>query len=280
VKIQNLSLHFLISFVSLCLFISSAADASCTPVVYAFRHAEDFKEKSALTPVGEAHADLYPEMVANFESAHDYCPVGFVYSMYDVKPDGQPGTINPRDTAEFLAIVACYNLALFTNSSPAITCAGDGFKPRTALANGRKLYEYLGATGPEQTANSATAAQLRNELINRTQAGGGLSSAIFWTSQGLNVLGQAIVPGFTGIPGCSVPPPPTCEKPKPPRNAVYVFEYTGSFPPSDNSAFIPPTNVTQYLQCFNIDIEQPMGPPMGKNYYAEKDLTVRGIYRK
>jgi hypothetical protein len=196
--------------------------------------------------------------------------------MYDVKPDGQPGTINPRDTAEFLAIAACYNLALYTNSNPAITCAGDGSKPRTELANGRKLYEYLGATGPEQNANSATGPQLRSELINLTQVGGGLSSAIFWTSQGLNVLGQAIVPGFTGIPGCSVPPPPTCGKPKPPRNAVYVFEYTGSLPPSDNSAFIPPANPAQYLQCFNIDINDPTAPPKGKDYYCREGFNSEG----
>src|SRR5262245_37708802 len=43
----------------------------CVPVVYAFRHAEDWNPTyapySALTPTGQAHAALYPTMVSDFQ---------------------------------------------------------------------------------------------------------------------------------------------------------------------------------------------------------------------
>jgi hypothetical protein len=103
------------------------------------------------------------------------------------------------------------------------------FFPRTALENGGKLYEYLGAKpsegGTPKAGVSATSPQLLAELISRADSG--LSTAIFWTSQGLNVLGQAIVPGFTGIPGCStLPLQDNCKDLKAPRNAAYVLYLT------------------------------------------------------
>ncbi len=234
---------------SLLSFISSANAQACTPVVYAFRHAEDFGTN--LTLVGRQHADLYPAMVASFEAAHNYCPVAYVYSMYQTNPDGRPGTNNPFETAEPLANVACYNLAFYTNNSPSITCSSKSdFEPITALLDGGKLYEYLRATEAEAKAGySATATQLLDELKKRARAGGGLSSAIFWSSQGLNVLGQAIVLGFTGIPGCSVPPSPGCAELKAPRNAAYVFVFNGS-------AFEAPDDITQYVQCFDVQIKK------------------------
>lgn len=270
------SLRGLLLFAGLFLFAAGTAGAFCTPVVYLFRHAEDFDNKSALTPVGDAHADLYPDMVADFGAANHYCPVGFVYALYDKRPNGDPGTVNPLETARPLAIAACYNLAIYANLSTSATCGGNGAKPRMALENGKKLYEYLGATRSEQEANGATGAELRNELINRTPAGGGMSSAIFWTSQGLNILGQALVPGFTEIPGCSVPSSECNKLPKPPRNAVYVFKYSGSLPPSDNSAFVPPTSPAQYVQCYNVDISHLKGPPSGNTYYCRIGLDGGG----
>jgi hypothetical protein len=81
-----------------------------TPVVYAFRHAEDFKTN--LTLVGRQHADLYPAMVDSFGAARNYCPVGFVYSMYETNPDGSPGTNNPFQTAQPLADSACIDRVL------------------------------------------------------------------------------------------------------------------------------------------------------------------------
>src|SRR5215469_13962659 len=103
----------------LSLFSSAKATAQsfpCTPVVYAFRHAEDNETVPgvlpSLTAVGDQHANLYPEMISDFEQTQGYCPVGWVYSMYDTKPDGNPGTTNPYSTAAPLAQVACNNIWL------------------------------------------------------------------------------------------------------------------------------------------------------------------------
>src|SRR5260370_38511152 len=70
------------------------------------------------------------------------------------------------------------------------------------------------------------------------------SAAVFWTSDGLNDLGKAIVPDFEGIPVKNK------AEGVPPRNAAYVFEYD-----AENGVFVPPkvppTNSAQYVQCFN-----------------------------
>jgi hypothetical protein len=239
---------------SLLAFISSLPAQACTPVVYAFRHAEDLEAPSnGLTLVGQQHAFLYPAMVADFGAANDYCPVAFVYSTYDINPDKGQGTNNPYETARPLAVAACYNFPNVSSQSLA-TC---NFFPRTALENGGKLYEYLGASKSEQgtplAGISATGPQLLNELIDKVQTGG-VSVAIFWTSQGLNILGQAIVPGFTGIPGCSkLPATDECKKLKAPRNAAYVFAFNGS-------GFKPPDAITQYVQCFNVHVDFTASP--------------------
>lgn len=222
----------------------SSANAACTPVVYAFRHAEDYKTN--LTLVGQRHADLYIDMLGSgpggFGPAHNYCTVGYVYAMYNQNPDGSPGTNNPLETAQPAAIAACSALGSCTRS-----------EPRVALAAGQYLYEYLGVPGaPPVCTNcppSATGPELRAELASN--ASSGFSSAIFWTSQGLNVVGQAIADGPVDIPGCSVPPLPGTKCPKDkgvaPRNAVYIFKYNGS-------GFDPPTDDTQYVQCFDVQI--------------------------
>jgi hypothetical protein len=250
---------------SLLSFISSAPAQACTPVVYAFRHAEDLESpKNGLTMVGQQHAFLYPAMVADFGAANDYCPVAFVYSTYDINPDKGPGTNNPYETARPLAVAACYNFPNVSSQSLA-TC---NFFPRTALEDGGKLYEYLGAGKSEQETPpagvSATGPQLLKELTGRALTGD-VSIAIFWTSQGLNVLGQAIAPGFTGIPGCSkLPPTDECKKLKAPRNAAYVFEFNGT-------GFEPPDAITQYVQCFNVHTDFAASPsklagPSGTTY--------------
>lgn len=241
-------IYLLVSFCSLFLFISSAS-AQCKPVVYAFRHAED--KDANLTSVGRQHAALYPSMVDGFGSANNYCPVGFVYSMYDTNPDGKPGTYNPYETAQPLALRACYVywVALWNNEevsfdgtfNPDTICtgalgAGNAVTPSMALGNGNKLYEFLEKTKqkngdpPKQTA--ATGPQLVAELLSNASAGGSLSSAIFWSSQGLPTLGAAIASG-TVLPT------------KPPRNSVYVFEQQGM-------AFA--TTKLTYRQCFNIKV--------------------------
>jgi len=226
---------------------------SCTPVVYAFRHAEDL---SGLTEVGTQHAFLYPEMVADFGGAKNYCPVTFVYSTYEINPDNGQGTKNPYDTARPLAIASCYNFPNVSSQSLA-TCP---FFPRTSLENGEKLYEYLGTKDSEKglpkAGKSATFEDLRAELLSNTSQTG-LSSAIFWTSDGLNALGQAIGAGYDGIPK-KIRDANGKTLSAPPRNAVYVFEY-------QNGALEPPTNVKQYLQCFNVNASNQIG---GTTYYC------------
>jgi hypothetical protein len=251
--------------------IASAPAQACTPVVYAFRHAEDLeKPQNGLTLAGQQHADLYPAMVADFGAANDYCPVAFVYSTYDINPDKGQGTHNPYETARPLAIAACYNFPNVSSQSLA-TC---NFFPRTALENDGKLYEYLGADKSERgtplAGVSATGPQLLKELVGRALTGD-VSIAIFWTSQGLNVLGQAIVPGFTAIPGCSkLPATDGCEKLKAPRNAAYVFVF-------DGSGFEPPDAITQYVQCFNAHFDfaasspKLIGPSGGTYYCGNED---------
>ena len=250
------------SLVSLCsLFLVASSvypQPACTPVVYAFRHAEDLG--AHLTELGDRHADLYIEMLGagGFGSVHNYCPVGYVYSTYNVNPDGTPGTNNPLETAQPVAIAACTAQG---------SCTGGEPRMRTVL--GKYLYEYLGAEGSAKPCRkcpvSAQGSELHSELI--TNANSGWSSAIFWTSQGLNILGQAIVPGFTSILGCStLPPKAICEDLKPPRNAAYVFVFNGS-------GFDPPNSVTRYVQCFNVHIDFSVSPskligPAGNTYYC------------
>jgi hypothetical protein len=60
-NIRNTLLWSLVSFFSLFLFILNAS-AQCTPVVYAFRHAEDAEDGSYLTQVGRQHADNLPDI--------------------------------------------------------------------------------------------------------------------------------------------------------------------------------------------------------------------------
>ncbi len=261
----NTLIFFLAGFVSLSFFFSSAAAAACMPVVYAFRHAEDLKTGTGLRPVGAEHADRYDEMLADFESDRNYCPVGFVYAMYNKKPDGSPGTENPFQTAEPLAFRACYIRALAQGVlKPDLACSGSpefsGALPLMQLENGAKLYEYLGTTTAEQKAkNSATKDQLRAELLSNTSYWG-LSSAVFWTSQGLPTVGTAIAEG-ANIPakiegnGDSGPP----------KNAVYVFEYSGGI-------LNPPKSLTKYVQCFNINVDHPTGSPGGTKYYCRKGV--------
>jgi hypothetical protein len=234
-------------------FISSAHSQACTPVVYAFRHAED--EGVHLTPVGRQHASLYPAMVASFGVAHNYCPVGFVYSMYDTNPNGTYGTYNPYETAQPLAVPACwkylltvteghlnpsFNLDTICNGALGL---GYAITPTMALGNGNKLYEYLENT-KHTTQPKATGTELVAELLSNASVAGGLSSAIFWSSQGLPTLGAAIASG-TAIPA----------DPKPSRNVVYVFEQQGT-------SFT--TTKLTYRQCFNIKVS---GPTLGGTTY-------------
>ncbi len=226
-KMKNRSLDFLISFVSLFLFISSAADAACTPVVYAFRHAEDVNgPPPSLTPVGMEHANLYIEMVASFELTQNYCPVKFVYSVDPIKPGGESGTTNPFFTARPLANI-------LMNLDPIIQIGG------------KRIDEFL-----EMSNIGATA--FREEMLDKTE--GGSSVALFWTSQGLHDLGEAIAPG-SNIPVKT-------DTVSPPRNAAYVFKYNGS------GGFIVLPKPDQYIQCFNWATFRAQGDMSSSKYFC------------
>ena len=204
-------------------------------------------------------------MVDQFQSERDYCPVGYVYSMYNINPNGSPGTENPFETAEPLATRACYVRALAQGVlKPDLACSGSptlsGVSPLMQLSTGGKLYEYLGTIKAERASKvkSATGDELRAELVSNAALG--LSSAVFWTSQGLHTVGLAIAED-TQIP-------PKIEgngDSGPPKNAVYAFEYNGS-------TFNPPTSLTQYVQCFNIDVNHPTRSPAGTQYYCRKGV--------
>jgi hypothetical protein len=255
VNIKDILLCSLVSFCSLFLSILNAsAQSACTPVVYAFRHAEDVsgtapasdcfpgstvKCSTALKPTGMTHANLYVEMITSFENLKNYCPVATVYSVNPVLPAGNGGTNNPFYTGRPLANVVM-------NADPIITI------------DGMNLDEFL---------TNVTPPILRGELIKRMTLG---SAAVFWTSDGLHDLGLAIVPGFAGIPvknkGAGIPP----------RNAAYVFEY-------DGTAFIPPKvtspyeNSTQYVQCFNFANFRSAGDVSSTKYYCGKPAPAGSI---
>src|SRR5580658_7903370 len=253
---RNVLSASLVSFCSLLLFISSgSAQTACTPVVYAFRHAEDVsgaapqsdcfpgstvKCSTALKPTGTEHANLYVEMITSFEHLKNYCPVATVYSVNPVLPTGGGGTNNPFYTARPLA-----NAVM--NDDPIITI------------DGKNLDEFLTQVTPEN---------LRAELVNSMTSG---STAVFWTSDGLHDLGNAIVEGFQGIPvknkATGVPP----------RNAAYVFEYNGLGGFSSPMTNSPYEGSTQFVQCFNWAPFRAVGDVSSTKYFCGKAMAAGSI---
>jgi|SRR5215469_13307100 len=214
---------------SLLSFISSAR-AQCTPVVYAFRHAEDFASdhpvtpfpclpdspiqcNTALTPVGVKHAELYrDEMIPKFEETQHYCPVGKVLAISPIKPGNVAGTTNPYFTGDPLSEEVM------------------GAHPITDLNQDIIDEKFAALPGV------VTPKQLHDYLIGITQ--GGDSAALFWTSEGLHDLGKALGTDIIPKKASGIPP----------RNAAYVFKYDGT------DVFAPPAKATQYVQCFNYKV--------------------------
>ena len=239
----------LILFGFLGLFASSAW-GECIPVVFAFRHAED-TSYNQLTPTGMAHAELYKSMVSGFEATvleppdKTPCRVTKVYSTtIATKPDGNASATNSFNTAAPLAKARM-------NAAPITTVGtGDGK---------RELYEYVSSNIEEPTNpnySNTTATALRKELL--ATANSQESSAIFWTSQGLHVLGGAII--STDSIGRDSAVPKKDGWTLPPRNAVYLFKAKGSAPITefDDTPKAPVTDThpvsvssTFYVQCFN-----------------------------
>jgi hypothetical protein len=232
-----------------------AQTTPCTPMVYAFRHAEDSNAltyPNTLTATGLRHADLYVSMLdgINASLGSNHCPVTKVYAINRTKADGSGNTTNPYLTAKPLA------------------------RSKMALANpietvgGYALLEYLG-NKPDPTKNTAgipfaasyttaSATALRETLLATARAD--QSSAIFWTSQGLHILGGAIINAESQVPQKNIDdgaPTPKYVVFKagtpigtPPRNAAYLFTYNTA-----NSRFDDVTKLNQHAQCYNFTVK-------------------------
>jgi len=146
-----------------------------------------------------------------------------------------------------------------------------GADPITKVGNdpndvNTQLWEYLGnGQNPKPTLpinyNTTVAGQLRNELLATAKRGE--SSAIFWTSQGLHVLGGVIIDGTSIVPDknadAGTPHAGTPHAGTPPRNAVYLFtavkdsegnlKFDGT--PSKSTTRDPVLSTSVYVQCFN-----------------------------
>ena len=202
------------------IFASSVRSAECTPVIYAFRHAEDFDTRqpehpclpgssvkctTKLTPIGMEHADLYLEMISNLEHKENFCGLAAVYAVNPILPNGSGGTTNPYFTGDPLA--------------------NDLFDlhPYVEVLD-RRIDQHLKEFDQEA---------LFAALVQIAKASG--SVAFFWTSEGLHdlgvFLGTEIIPKKGG--------------PTPPRNAAYIFRFDGT------GAFLPPSKIHEFVQCFN-----------------------------
>jgi hypothetical protein len=210
-NIKNTLLKVPAAVCCLFLFIQSVqSQAACTPVVYAFRHSEDVNgPPTALTPIGTEHANLYIEMIKSLEFTQNYCPVAAVYAVDPAKPDGSTGTTNPYFTARPLA-----NIVM--NAEPIIEIEG------------HKIGEFLGHGEAPLLLSAIT-----DDLTNND------SVALFWTSQGMPDLANVLNVN-SDIPA---------DKPKPPRNAAYVFQWVAT---SNSLTPWTPTSVPHYVQCFNV----------------------------
>lgn len=267
----------LVLFGALVSFASSALGQACVPVVFAFRHAEDTNPPNppgptfALTPTGQAHANLYPTMISGFleQTTSTLCPVVKVYAATTVEKVAPCGNecasaSNAFDTAKPLAQAVMSADPITTVPVPTATAtpAGAG-----------QLYEYLGngnIAPPTPSYTTLTATALRTALL--ATANLGKSSAIFWTSQGLHVLGGAIINATSKVPDKNFG-----AKVTPPRNAVYIFVANGSAPNIKNFVDTPSPS-SLYVQCFNhveasgkftsSQFIPPTGTPPTETYYC------------
>ncbi len=261
-----------IFFGALVFFASDALAQSCTPVVYAFRHAEDTNPapgQFSLTPTGKAHAALYPSMVNDLQGTpNNFCKVTRVYAAtkaakINCKSNCASAT-NSFYTAKPLACWAGSNYDLTKcncwlrskNKAEADACQ-NAMTPDPATKATYELYEYLGnGNDPKDFPNPVSyttkeATALRTELLATAKRNE--SSAIFWTSQGLHILGGAIIKGTSIVPDKNGTP-----KVVPPRNAVYVFQFVPDTGPDGGHFRDTPIRADLYVQGYN------RGEPSGK----------------
>ncbi|HTJ64631.1 MAG TPA: hypothetical protein VL899_12550 [Alphaproteobacteria bacterium] len=219
-------------------FPAAAATGPCTPVVYAFRHAEDMNVQvgspclpessvqcyTTLTVHGKQHADMYLEMVTAIGARDNFCPVRVVYAVNPINPNGAGGTTNPYKTG------APLSRAVSPDRNPYVTV----------------LDKRL-----DQNFKDASPTEFHAILVSLAKAN--ISTAVFWTSEGLHNLGLAL--GSPIIP----------DKAKgntPPRNAAYVFRYKG------DETFAAPVKADEYVQCFNFTNNGNPGDDFGTKFYC------------
>jgi hypothetical protein len=288
----------LVVFGSLVLFTSAALAQTCTPVVYVFRHAEDTNPANppgpifALTPTGQAHAALYPTMVNAFEAApNDFCKVAKVYATTTQDKVGECGqncksATNAFCTARPLACTVITGDASKCTSSLAdpTVCTDHPSNPPITQVGGYQLYEYLGNGNdppPNPDYSTPVAIALRDELLATARAG--QSSAIFWTSQGMHVLGGVIIAAATGSAGSNIPA--KNGNAIPPRNSVYLFKALGSGSdmkfgdtPLASRTTMPSSF---YVQCYNhVEASSQFPPPAPKfiqPYYCGFDTAQSNL---
>lgn len=194
---------------------------ACTPVVYAFRHAEDSSQPvppfpclrgsdvmctTSLTPVGKMHAKHYLEMTTNLTTREDFCPVRVVYAVNPINPDGNGGTTNPFATGDPLSLAVA-------DRDPYVTVGDERIDQKLQIVDREWFHAILVSLAKSPT-----------------------STALFWTSEGLHDLGEAL--------GTQIIPKKT-QTYSPPRNATYIFVYDG------DEGFLPPLKADEYVQCFN-----------------------------
>ena len=264
-------------FGSVVLFTSAALAQTCTPVVYVFRHAEDTNPPNppgpifALTPTGQAHAALYSTMISDVGAANNFCKVTKVYATTIAKKVGDCGAscesaTNAFCTARPLAcLVATGDAHQCTSilADPTV-CTDKPSNPPIMRVGNLELYEYLGngnnlPSNPNYSTPVANA--LRDELLATARAG--QSSAIFWTSQGMHILGGVIIKAANGSAGSNLPA--KNGNAIPPRNSVYIFKAVGSGSALKFSDTPLASRTTEpssfYLQCYNHVEPDPAVPP-------------------
>jgi hypothetical protein len=323
-KIKRTVEFLSLGFITLAAY-ASGVDSGCTPVVYVFRHAEDYtpnpainlngdgftcpdKDKNGncgpygqLTQTGATHASIYPSMITNFQANHkaltdeDFCPVQVVYAANPSK-GSVTNTMNLKGADN--AFCTARPLARSVNEKHSELFPSNTFNEDETLkdkllkrmcndlddnfvvkhsplqpndpivfvkvgSNLVGLDEYLGTTVVSKQSNTINyktdvAEALRANLVSTAKTGG--SSAIFWTSQGLHVLGSVIINANSVVPqktfddGTKITG--ATYYGTPPRNAVYIFKAK-----DDKSGFNDTPDVAReddqgdkaanWVQCFN-----------------------------
>ena len=223
----------------------------CNAVAYLFRHAEDLNGikktwpfQVTLATSGQAHAQLYIEMMNKFQQQNFSCPVKVVYALNPRNFDGSNGTSNPYWTAEPLAQMAQATLdSTLENANAIITVQ--------VMDDTLKLTEYLNHGEGQQFVDD-----IKGRLNNQQ------SVAIFWTSQGMCAVAERL--------GVDLPTPYTCDEvdpKKPPRNSVFQFDYSVS-----GGKF---TNVTEYAQCFNFNADPTVNSFTNGTYYCQYSFNLQ-----